>query len=347
MVIHKRQHPKQHKDHTKHRKNIFDTILTQASKSKKNICFPEVEDDRILKGASILAKKKIVNVHLLGDPKQIQQRMKKLKLPLTNITIISTTNKEHDFTQEVYKLRKKKGLTRKGAAALLEQPIYYATMLLKTGHIDGIVYGAMHPSSETYRPALQLIKTKKGVNTASSYFIELVDNKTLFYADCAFNINPDAKQLAQIALSTAESVAALGYTPKVAFLSFSTKGSAQHELLNKIRVATQLVKRKQPKLKVDGELQVDAALVPEIAKSKAPGSAIKGDANILIFPDLNAGNIAYKLTQRLAHARVIGPISQGIALPVNDLSRGCSVEEVVEVAAMTAIQAQQPEKTKK
>jgi phosphate acetyltransferase len=312
-------------------KNHFvDLIIDHAKKNPQKILFPESEDPRILEAVTYLARNKIVKPVLLGKPKK----------EILGVDVIDPAVGML-YVDKLVTIRKKKGMTKAKAKKLLTNKMYVATMLLKEGLVDGIVNGATCPTAETFRPPLQIIKTKKGVTTASSYFVMLHEGKTFFFADCAFNINPDAKQLADIAINTAEGVASFGITPRVALLSFSTKGSGQDQSLDKIKEALKIIKRRQPKLIVDGEMQFDAAIIPRIAKSKAPRSPIKGNANTLIFPDLNSGNIAYKIAQRFAHDEPIGPITQGLKKPVNDLSRGCTVEEIIGVAALTAIQAQE------
>lgn len=321
------------------KKKIIATIISVAKKKQKHIVLVESEDDRVLQAAAKITKQKIAIITLIGNPTQITKRAKKLKISLAKITLIDIKNPPTNYTSSLVQIRKKKGLTAQQAKTLLQEPIYYATMMVKKGHADGLVSGAAHPTAHTFRPALQIIKTRPGIKTASSYFLMALQKQTLFFADCGLNINPDAKQLAEIAVATGHSAKEFGFKPKIALLSCSTKGSATHDIIEKVVQATKLAKKLDPKLTIDGELQADAALVAHVAKSKAPGSAIKGDANVLVFPDLNSGNIAYKLVERLAGATAIGPITQGLAKPVNDLSRGCSVEDIVEVVAITALQA--------
>lgn len=318
----------------------MDNLLVKAKKNQKTIVFPEAEDDRILKAIDILLRKKIVKIILLGNPKRIASKLNELKLKCPSLKVIDPLRPQIDFSNDLYNLRKAKGITPNEAKELLKEPIYYGTMMVKKNLADGLVSGAAHPTSHTFRPALQIIKTDKNTITASTFFIIDVGGRILFFSDCALNIEPDANQLADIAVSTSNSAKKFGFKPKVAMLSFSTKGSGQHPVLKKVINATLIAKTKLKNVIIDGEFQVDAALVPEVAKLKAKSSKIQGDANVLIFPDLNSGNIGYKLVERLAKAKAIGPITQGLAKPVNDLSRGCSVEDIIHVAAITSIQAQ-------
>lgn len=317
----------------------------QLNKNRsKTIVFPESTEERTLKAVSIILKEKISNVILVGDSRQIAAKLIKLKINLSShigktLKIIDNNENIYEYSLKLYELRKDKGMTVEQAKKLLQdEPIYYGAMLLKLGKADGMISGAIHPTAHTLRPAFQIIKAKKKL--ASGCFIMDTSLGNFIFADCGVNIMPDAEELAEIAVHSAESYRQLiGGTPKVAMLSFSTKGSAEHEILEKIRKAVQIAKKINPKLTVDGEMQLDAAIVPEVAKMKCPDSRIKGNANVLVFPDLNAGNIGYKLVERFGKARAVGPIVQGLNKPVNDLSRGCSVQDIVDMAAVTVLQA--------
>ncbi|MBU1201605.1 MAG: phosphate acetyltransferase [Nanoarchaeota archaeon] len=314
--------------------NLLKTLEEKAKKLNKRIVFPEFDDVRVLKAASMLSKKKIVKPIIIGDKKIVQSIAKKNRINLQRVEIIEPDNK---YTEKLFKIRKNKGLTLIDAKNLLKEPIYYAVMMVNEGDADGVVSGASHPTAHTLKPAFQILKTDV---IASSHMLIINKGKTYLFADCAVNPKPTSEELAQIAISTAQSAKLYKLKPRVAMLSFSTKGSAKHEEVDRVVAATNIVKNKKPNLIIDGELQVDAALVPDVAKMKAPNSPIKGDANILIFPDLGAGNIGHKLVERIGGAKAIGPIIQGLRKPVNDLSRGCSVNDIIMVAVITAIQSQ-------
>ena len=328
---------------------FIEQIKQRAKKDIKTIILPEAEDKRVLEAASKVAKEGFANIILLGNKEQIEKDSSKYNLDLSKIKIIdvNSSDKKQDYANKLYELRKAKGLTLDEAEKLIEEPIYFGMMMLKNNEADGLVSGAVHSTANTLRPALQILKTAPNTKLVSAFFIMCVPNceygehGNFVYGDCGLNQNPTADELSEIAISSAKSFEDLVQSePKVAMLSYSTYGSAKSELTEKVIEATKLVKEKLPNLLVDGELQVDAAIVPEISKSKAPGSPIEGNANVLIFPDLDAGNIGYKLTQRLAKAEAYGPLCQGIAKPVNDLSRGCSAEDIVGVVAITSVQAQ-------
>ena len=328
---------------------FIEQIKQRAKKDIKTIILPEAEDKRVLEAASKVAKEGFANIILLGDKEQIEKDSSKYNLDLSKIKIIdvNSSDKKQDYANKLYELRKAKGLTLDEAEKLIEEPIYFGMMMLKNNEADGLVSGAAHSTANTLRPALQILKTAPNTKLVSAFFIMCVPNceygehGNFVYGDCGLNQNPTADELSEIAISSAKSFEDLVQSePKVAMLSYSTYGSAKSELTEKVIEATKLVKEKSPNLLVDGELQVDAAIIPEISKSKAPGSPIEGNANVLIFPDLDAGNIGYKLTQRLAKAEAYGPLCQGIAKPVNDLSRGCSAEDIVGVVAITSVQAQ-------
>ncbi|MBQ6497591.1 MAG: phosphate acetyltransferase [Bacilli bacterium] len=326
--------------------NFIESVKERAKNDIKTIILPESMDERVLKAAEIVLNENIANVIIIGNSKEIKSK----GLSLEKATIIDPNTYEltEDLINKFVELRKHKGMTYDEAKRLLlEDYMYFACMLIKDGKADGAVSGACHSTSNTLRPALQIIKTAPGVDLVSAFFLMVVpdceygSNGTFIFADSGLEQNPDSEKLASIAASSAESFRLLvEEEPIIAMLSHSTKGSASHTDVDKVIEATRIAKEKFPQYKIDGELQLDAAIVPEIAKSKAPDSTIAGHANVLIFPDLDAGNIGYKLVQRLAKAEAYGPITQGIAAPVNDLSRGCSPEDIVGVVAITAVQAQ-------
>lgn len=312
---------------------IIDSLIQEAKQLKKSIVFPEL-DDRILEAVCILSKEQIVNPILVGNLEDINKRAKELKLNIDNIKIIEPDDK---FSKDIFENRKGK-ITLEDSVMLSKQPNYYAACLVHNNEADGMVCGAVYASADTFRPALQIIKTKDHT-TASTYFLMMKEEKMYLFADCALNINPSDIQLAEIAINTANSSKKYGISPKVAMLSFSTNGSATHELSEKVKHATDIVREKVPDLVIEGEIQLDVAMIKEVAEHKFKDSKIKGDANIFIFPDLNSANIGYKLVERFGGYMAIGPISQGFNKPVNDLSRGCSVEDIIVVAAITAVQS--------
>ena len=332
--------------------SFIDEIKARAKKEIKTIILPEAEDKRVLEAASKVTKEGFAKVILLGDATKIKEDCKSNEIDLDGVDIINplTSEKKEEYKQKLYELRKNKGMTLEQAEVLLKEPIYFGMMMLKdeNSNADGLVSGAAHSTANTLRPALQILKTKPGTKLVSAFFVMCVpnceygENGTFIFGDSGLNQNPTADELSEIAISSSKSFEQLVQKEaKVAMLSYSTKGSAKSELTEKVIEATKLVKEKEPTLMLDGELQVDSAIVPEIAASKAPDSPLKGEANVLIFPDLDAGNIGYKLVQRLAKAEAYGPLCQGIAKPVNDLSRGCSADDIVGVVAITAVQAQE------
>ena len=332
--------------------NFIDEMKEKAKQDLKTIVLPETEDVRILKGAEIVLQEGFAKIVLIGDKEKIYSLANENNINIDGSVIVNpeTSDRLDFYIQTLYELRKEKGMTLEDAKKLLlENSRYFATMMVKVGDADGFVSGACHPTSDTLRPALQIIKGAEGVKTVSAFFImctpdkELGENGVFIFSDCGMNENPTAEQLADIAVSSSLSFEELvnpNAIPKIAMLSYSTKGSAKSELTEKVIEATRVANEKAPDLFLDGELQLDAAIIPEIAKLKAPESNVAGHANILVFPDLNAGNIGYKLVQRFAHAEAYGPLCQGLAKPVNDLSRGCSSEDVAGVVAITAVQAQ-------
>ena len=329
--------------------SFIENIKQRAKQEIKTIILPEAEDKRVLEAASKVIAQGFAKVILIGDKQQVEKDSKENNIDLSGVEIIDikTSTKKQEYAQKLFELRQAKGMTEEEASKLIEEPIYFGMMMLKNGEADGLVSGAAHSTSNTLRPALQILKTAPNTKLVSAFFVMCVpnceygENGTFIYGDSGLNQNPNADELSEIAISSAKSFKSLVEAePKVAMLSYSTYGSAKSELTEKVIEATKFVKEKAPDLLVDGELQVDAAIIPEVSKSKAPGSPIEGNANVLIFPDLNAGNIGYKLTQRLAKAEAYGPLCQGIAKPVNDLSRGCSADDIVGVVAITAVQAQ-------
>ena len=328
---------------------IIDKIKAKAASDVRTIVLPEGEEERNVQAASKISKAGLARIIMLGDPEKVKAVAEKFGVCLCGIEIINpaTSDKAGAYAEKLYELRKAKGMTEEQAAKLVADPMYYGVMMVKSGDADGLVSGAIHSTGDMLRPALQIIKSKPGIKTVSSCFLMECPNKAygddgvMIFADCAVNIDPDAEALANIALGAADSARSLaGIEPRVAMLSFSTKGSAKHDAVTKVQEATRIAKEMAPDLMLDGELQLDAALVEKVGQLKAPGSPVAGKANTLIFPSLEAGNIGYKLVQRLGGAEAYGPILQGIAKPCNDLSRGCSVEDIVATVAITAAQAQ-------
>ena len=319
---------------------LVEDLKNQARTSKKTIVLPEGGDERVLRAACIIQKENIADIILLGPIEKIRSKAKSLDLDLSGVVLIDPKDNDYlpEFADTFYDLRKHKGVTPHQSHEFVRRSCYFAAMLVNQGIAHGYVAGAIHATPDTLLPALQIIKTPSKKHIASSYFVMVSPGgHVYFFADCAFVKNPTAEELSLIAIDTADSAKSFGYDPRIAMLSFSTKGSAKDPLIDKVVRATSLVKQKRHDLVIDGEMQLDAALCPEVAKKKCPISPIQGDANVLIFPDLDAGNIGYKLVQRFAHATAIGPIVQGLNKPVNDLSRGCSVEDIVDVVAITAI----------
>jgi phosphate acetyltransferase len=327
-------------------KDLIKQIKARARKNPKRIVFPEGEEARVLSAAKIIVKEGIAKVILLGNDEIISKKAKKIGLDTNKIKIINPNkSKKHEkYAKEFFRLRKKKGIDIKEAREIIKDDCYYGTMMVHLGDADGLICGAIHPTADTIRPALQIIGTKRKFERVSGvFFLMLPDKRLLFFADAAVEIEPDAKDLAEVAIDTAETARRFGVKPKVAMLSFSTHGSAKHPLVDKVHEATEIVRYQKPKLIIDGEIQLDAAIDKEVCKIKCPNSILKGEANVLIFPDLQSGNISYKLVERLAHARAVGPVLQGLRKPVNDLSRGCSAKDIVDITAITVIEAQKKE----
>ena len=327
---------------------FIDQIKAKAKADKKTIVLPESMDRRTWEAAATVLKEGIANLIIIGTPEDIADHADGLDVSGATIVNPQTYEKTQTYIDLLVELRKKKGMTPEEAKKIvLSDYTYYGCLMIKNGDADGMVSGACHSTANTLRPCLQIIKTKPGTKLVSTFFLMSVpdctfgDNGIFVFSDCGLNQDPTAEELAAIAGSSAESFRLLtGSEPKIAMLSYSTKGSAKHDDVTKVQEATKLAKEQYPDLKLDGELQLDAAIVPSVGEFKAPGSAVAGHANTLIFPNLDAGNIGYKLVQRLAKAEAYGPVCQGIAAPVNDLSRGCFAEDIVGVIAITAVQAQ-------
>jgi len=330
---------------------FMETIKALAKADKKTVVLAEGEDRRMVQAADTILKEGFANIILLGNEAKIKEISADLDLSGAKIIDPATSELTADFADKLYEMRKEKGMTKEQAAETILSTLYFGCMLVKTGMADGMVAGAVNSTANVLRSALQVIKTAPGIKVVSSFFLMIVpdceygENGTFVFSDCGLNEYPDEEKLAQIAVSSANSFRSLvGAEPRVAMLSYSTYGSAKSEQVEKIQKATAIAKELAPDIKLDGELQLDAAIVPAINASKAPGSPVEGKANVLIFPNLDAGNIGYKLVQRLAKAEAYGPLTQGIAMPVNDLSRGCSFEDIVGVTAFTCVQAQQQKK---
>jgi len=320
--------------------NFIKKLHNLAKKNPKHIVFAEGEEKRILEAIEIIQKEKIAYPILLGNKNSIIKNAEKLKLKINwnelEIHNPKTSKLKEKYTKDLFELRKNKGLTISKAKELINQTNYFGTMMVQNDNADGMVIGIKYSTADAIRPALQIIKTKEKFHKVSGVFFILLEDRLLLFADTAITINPSAHDLVDITIDTAETAKKFNIEAKVALLSFSTKGSAKHPEINKIKEALAIIKNKKPDLIIDGELQVDAALIKKVAKIKCPNSPIKGEANILIFPNLEAANISYKLVERLAKAKAIGPILQGLKKPINDLSRGCTAQDIVNITAFTA-----------
>ncbi|MBZ0182246.1 MAG: phosphate acetyltransferase [Melioribacteraceae bacterium] len=321
---------------------LIRTIKEKASAKKRTVVLPESHDDRVIKAAGILSAEKIAQVITIGNEEKVRESAKNLGVDLTGVRIIDPEKSEKlsDFTNIFFNMRKHKGVTIEQAKETMKQDLFFGAMLVKESMADGFVAGSTASTADVLRAAIQCVGMPEGISIVSSFFLMIFPEKTYSFGDCAVVPNPDANQLADIAISTAVNHQKLtGEEAYVAMLSFSTKGSAKHELIDKVLEATEIIKQKRPDIKVDGELQFDAAVVDSIGKKKAPGSDVAGRANVLIFPDLQAGNIGYKIAQRMGKAEAVGPVVQGLKKPLFDLSRGCSVDDIVSTAAIAALMA--------
>lgn len=329
--------------------SFIETLKEKAKKDIKTIVLPEATDVRVLEAADKIGKESFAKVILVGNEDEVIKKAKENNLDISKAKIVDPEKSENKekYIETFYELRKAKGMTEEEARNKMKDPVYFGMMMVKCEDADGLVSGAAHSTADTLRPALQILKTAPGTKLVSAFFLMVVpdceygENGVFIFADSGLNENPDSDKLSEIAISSAKSFKQLvGKEPKIGMLSYSTYGSAKSELTEKVIEATNLLKEKAPELKADGELQLDAAIVPEVGRSKAPGSEVAGECNTLVFPDLNSGNIGYKLVQRLGKAEAYGPLCQGIAKPVNDLSRGCSSDDIVGVVAITSVQAQ-------
>lgn len=337
--------------------DLMQDIIARAKADKQRIVLPEGTEERTLRAANRLLADEVAHIILIGDPSEIHRVANEFGLEhIGKATIVDPKNheKKDAYAELLYLLRQKKGMTPEKAGKVVEDPLYLACLMIKAGDADGEIAGALNTTGDVLRPALQIIKTAPGISSVSGAFLMFVKNKSygdngiLVFADCAVIPNPTASELAEIAIATAKTTRDIvGVEPRVAMLSFSTKGSAKHEMVDKVVEATALARQMAPELKIDGELQADTAIVQSVGSQKAPGSPIAGKANVLVFPSLEVGNISYKLVQRLGDAEAVGPILQGMAAPVNDLSRGCSSEDIYKMVAIASNQAIGLKKAKK
>jgi len=322
------------------------SLIQKACMHKKHIVLPEGEEERILRAAEILLRKEVVNITLLGNEYEIRKKISRIGLRMESYNIIEVQKSTffEDYVHTYYDLRKHRDITMESAHDIMCDVSFFGAMMVYKGHADGMVSGSVHTTGDTIRPAFQIIKTKPGLSIVSSVFFMCLKNRVLVYGDCAVNPNPDAKQLAQIAVSSAQTAKVFGIEPRVAMLSYSTGGSGKGENVEKVdqatKIAREIFKKSGSNIKVAGPIQYDAAVDPSVAKIKMPKSKVAGNATVFIFPDLNTGNNTYKAVQRTAGVVAVGPVLQGLNRPVNDLSRGCSVTDIVNTVAITAIQAQ-------
>jgi len=330
--------------------DLIEKFYEKARSKNTTIVLPEASDERVLQAAREIIEKNIAKIIILGEEEEITKIARKFNLNLDDLTFIDPKKSSHreEYAKEYYELRKHKGMTMEKAEEIILDPLYFGSMLVRKNIAGGLVAGSASPTADVMRATLQIIKTAEGINSVSSFFIMVIpdcrygEEGVFLFSDCAVIPDPDPGQLADMAISSAKAAKALlDWEPRIALLSFSTCGSAEHNMVNKVREALKLVKSRVPQLNIDGEMQADAALIESVAKKKAPGSPVAGRANILIFPDLNAANISYKLVQRLSGAQAIGPILQGLAKPCSDLSRGCSYKEIVDTVAIVACQVEE------
>jgi phosphate acetyltransferase len=317
-------------------------LYERARVQRKHIVLPEGTEERMLRATEILLRRNVVDITLLGNESEILKKADSLHLKLTGANIIDPFDNDliNDYALTYFKLRKEKGVTREAAYDIMRDVSYLGTMMVYKGHADGMVSGSVHTTQHTIRPAFEFIKTKPGFSIVSSCFFMCFEDKVLVYADCAVNPNPNSEELADIAISSADTAKTFGIEPLIAMLSYSTGESGKGEDVEKVRKATDIARKRRPDLKIEGPIQYDAAIDATVAKQKMPGSEVAGKATVYIFPDLNTGNNTYKAVQRASGALAVGPVSQGLNKPVNDLSRGCSVKDIVNTVLITAIQAQ-------